>query len=62
MPDITMCQATNCERSSTCKRHTDSGTVPCPWRQSYAGFVPEGCVMYWEVVETARPPVQLGPK
>jgi hypothetical protein len=28
MPDISMCQVTDCNRSAMCHRHRDSGTIP----------------------------------
>lgn len=51
MPDISMCTAVNCRASETCRRHSDSGTIPTPMRQSYASFQPnengEACDAYW---------------
>lgn len=35
MPDISMCSVEGCAVSHTCRRHADSGTVPCEHRQSY---------------------------
>ena len=57
MPDITMCIATNCKKSSTCYRHKDSGTKPDPYWQSWCNFSKEestdpdpveGCHYYWK--------------
>ena len=57
MPDITMCIATNCKKSTTCRRHEDSGTKPNIYVQSWCNFSKEecaahdpvkGCRYYWE--------------
>lgn len=57
MPDIAMCNA-RCPASATCKRHTDSGTIPGAyqswlWRES----TPEGandCQYYWLIEEKTK--------
>jgi len=56
MPDIAMCQATTCDRSLTCQRHTDSGTIPHPYRQSYAGFTIKGCSFYIDTEDAPGQP------
>jgi len=57
LPDISMCRATDCLFSETCKRHSDSGTVPTPLRQCYADFSPsedgKGCDAYWHTQQTS---------
>lgn len=56
MPDIAMCQATTCDRSLTCQRHAGSGTIPHPYRQTYAGFTVEGCTFYIGPEDAPGPP------
>lgn len=49
MPDITMCEATNCPKSSSCVRHQDSGTKPNSYQSFFFGMTkvyPE-CSYYW---------------
>ena len=49
MPDISMCNATACGVSKTCRRHEDSGTKPSTHWQAWSAFVPSptGCDSYW---------------
>ena len=52
MPDIMMCAAAECPKSSTCYRHADSGTKPCEFRQSFwwrqsDSPVGDDCPQYW---------------
>lgn len=56
MPDITMCKATNCANSKTCRRSPDSGTIPDEYRQTWSNFMPEekdgkrpDCHSYWMI-------------
>lgn len=56
MPDLAMCNATNCANSKTCRRSPDSGTVPDVYRQTWTNFMPEekdgkrpDCHAYWMV-------------
>lgn len=56
MPDITMCNATNCANSKTCRRSPDSGTIPDEYRQTWTNFMPgvidgkrPDCHAYWMV-------------
>jgi hypothetical protein len=57
MPDISMCRASDCLFSETCKRHADSGTRPTPLRQAYMDFTPDaggkGCDAYWHTAQTS---------
>jgi hypothetical protein len=52
MPDISMCQVTDCDRSARCRRHRDSGTIPSEM-QWY--MMPEErgakCVHFWDWVD-----------
>lgn len=38
MPDISMCPSVDCPSRSNCYRHTDSGTKPNEYRQTYTVF------------------------
>jgi hypothetical protein len=52
MPDITMCVNDVCKLKEKCFRHSDSGTKPTPYRQSYSHFNEKGdkdCDYYWRV-------------
>lgn len=40
MPDIAMCNNTECPLATTCKRSPSSGTVANPYRQSYSSWQP----------------------
>jgi len=53
MPDITMCQRTDCPLSDVCRRHGDSGTKPGDWQ---AWWLPEDddpvgeeCPLLWRI-------------
>jgi hypothetical protein len=51
MPDISMCNSSQCNYTKTCHRHMDSGTIPTPKRQSWFQNtgVNDDCDMYWPV-------------
>lgn len=52
IPDICMCPSRLCTVRSTCYRHTDSGTKPAQYRQSFFMNAPGenfNCVYYWPV-------------
>ena len=58
MPDISMCKAA-CEASSRCYRHSNSGTKPSEFRQSYSEFkdmATEQCDGFWPAFRSAEPP------
>ena len=52
MPDITMCDNSECLLRATCYRYM---AVPSDFRQSYSSFVPEvkdnkaKCFYFWEI-------------
>jgi hypothetical protein len=54
VPDIMMCLTTTCTKSKSCRRHTDSGTIPTPDYQSQCEFDPKQCNAYWPIVK-AKP-------
>ena len=51
MPDISMCEVKDCQKSKECYRHKDSGTKPTEYRQAYILFpdwkAPENCEHFW---------------
>ena len=51
MPDISMCDVTNCNKSKTCRRHPHSGTRPDGDHQYWLLMqtVPDNCELYWEI-------------
>jgi len=38
MPDISMCKSERCPDRAECYRHSESGTKPSEFRQSYMAF------------------------
>lgn len=59
MPDIMMCDATNCEKAVTCYRNVASGTEPDPYMQTYwlrDESSPSGdiCENYWKVTPAVK--------
>ena len=59
MPDIMMCGADACPKSSTCYRHEDSGTRPDKYAQTFWLREPQSptgddCPHFWSTV--ARSP------
>ena len=55
MPDITMCDNTECPLAESCLRNERSGTVPDQYHQSWTHFAPDKdgkCyAQYWFVVD-----------
>jgi len=52
MPDISMCTNEDCRKSSLCKRHADSGTLPNVYCQTYITFNPMtdgNCDYFWDI-------------
>lgn len=51
MPDISMCR-TECRKSTRCKRHQNSGTIPSPFWQSFMTYQPDTkenpCESFWD--------------
>jgi len=50
MPDISMCFAKTCRVAAHCYRNPASGTVPCPYGQTFMEFEPEkgaDCEGFW---------------
>ena len=51
MPDISMCDNSQCPLAKKCYRSTQSGTKPSEFRQSFSSFkydAESGCGYYWE--------------
>lgn len=56
MPDIAMCDATNCNKSKTCRRHPHSGTWPDGDHQYWLNLQDiSNCEYYWEIKKDKKP-------